>query len=562
MKRNLLIITFFIAISTSVLAQATYYIATDGNDSNDGSNSSPWASVRHGLDNITDGDIILVKPGTYNDRIRIRGSFANGVLVKSEIPYMAKFRNNSPVVTAYTSTRGCHGITLEGFDIAHEGPGASPLVVHIDGNADGSVHDITIQDCILHDSYNNDLAKINNGCYNITIQRNLFFNHSGLDEHIDGNSVENLIIQDNIFMSDYAGSGRVNDNSTSSYIVIKDSGGNNDIYLGSRNVKIRRNVFLNWEGYIGSNYILLGEDGEPYYEVFDVTIENNLMLGNSSNIMRAPLGLKGVKDVTFRNNTIVGDLPANAFAVRSNREQLNPVNNNINFYNNIWSDPTGTMQDFSDSPLGHTDQFTIDNNLYWNNGSAIPTSSSDEINFSDDTNSIQSDPILADQTNILLPHYNSTTNQFGDGSTTIREAFLKLVNTYGTPANGSPVIDSANASNASNEDILGNSRSIPDIGAVEYDGSLSLLPKSHENEVIIYPIPTSSKINLTLGKNITGNVEFVLYSIEGRVVNTQTLYKSSKKTTINWNILSFQAGIYILKIKNNNHIYSRKIIVK
>ena len=58
----------------------------------------------------------------------------------------------------------------------------------------------------------------------------------------------------NIFFNDFAGSGRSNNNDTSSHIVIKDSN------LGSHNITVRRNVFLNWEGSTGSNFILIGED--------------------------------------------------------------------------------------------------------------------------------------------------------------------------------------------------------------------------------------------------------------------------------------------------------------
>lgn len=454
------------------------YVATGGIDSTDrnGSESEPYATITYALDQAQDGTTILVKPGLYTGRIRIRGTFASGVTVRSEVPYMARLRNHDRVITAYTDdTRGCSGITIEGFDIAHSGPGAEPLVVHLDAGGAGYVSDITIRNNVLHDSYNNDILKINHGIRNIKVERNLFYNQTGSDEHIDINSAEDVTVQDNIFMNDFAGSGRTNGNDTSSYIVVKDSNGAEDQYLGSRNISIRRNIFLNWEGSTGNNFVLLGEDGQDFYEADTVTIENNLMIGNSANDMRAPFGIKGCRNVVFNNNTIVGNLPALAFAMRFNREGDNPVNSNIHMYNNIWSDPTGTMgaradggaNDFSDTPLGHTENFTLNNNLYWNGGQTIPEDASETVNISDDANAITADPELADQADLILPRWNPETRQFNDGSATICDAFETLVLLYGL-STSEHVIDQAAAGQAPSDDILGNARDgQPDVGAVE-----------------------------------------------------------------------------------------------
>ena len=457
-----------------------YYVATNGSDSSgDGSSAKPWATITHALDSVPDSSTILVRPGTYTGRVRLRGTFPKGVTVLSEIPYQARLRNNGTVVTSFYG----QGITLEGFDIAHSGPGSGALVIQIQdlrgapGGAD-RVGRITLRDNILHDSYNNDILKVNNGVEKILIEGNIFYNQTGSDEHIDINSVTDVIVQDNIFFNDFEGSGRINGNNTSSYIVIKDSNADHDTVIGSQNITVRRNVFLNWQGSTGHNFVLIGEDGKSYYEGIDILVENNLLLGNSSNVMRAPFGVKGGKNVTFRNNTIVGDLPSLAYVMRLNMEGNNPANENIQFFNNIWSDPTGTMgaenatrgNDFSDTPPGQTASFDLDNNLFWNGGAALPYDAGELINYDDDLNRLFENPMLPDQVGIQLPRWIAAENRFADGSLTIRRAFQKLVVQYGMPNALSPVLDVGNAANSPAEDILGNPRPYggsPDIGAIE-----------------------------------------------------------------------------------------------
>lgn len=404
---------------------ATYYVATNGSDtSGNGSLMMPWATIEFALGHIPDGATILVRPGTYNGRVRLQRVCTLGCTIRSEVPYQALLRNNDQVVTSFGATSPAAGITFDGFDIAHVPGTRNPIVFHIDGGGNKAVHDIVIQNNVIHDSFDNDLLKINNSAVNITVQGNMFYNQTGSDEHMDINSEEFVTVQDN--------------------------------------------VFLHWEGTTGHNFVLCGEDGTRNFEAFSVLVENNLMLGNSPFAMRSPFGVKGCKDVTFRNNTVSGDLPSTSYAFRLNDEKQNPPNQNITFYNNVWADPTGTMNRFSDTPIGQTSSYVLSNNLYGNGGAAIPSNGADLINYTNDAARRVADPLLANPAAVVTPRWNPGAGAFADGSTTIRQVFLRLVDTYGKGAAGSPLIDNADAAHAPGDDIRGNARGArPDIGCYE-----------------------------------------------------------------------------------------------
>jgi hypothetical protein len=374
-------------------------------------------------------------------------------------------------VAAFTG----QGITIEGFDIAHTGPGATPLVVQIqdlrgDPGGTDATERITVRNNVIHDSYNNDLLKVNNGARNVVVEGNVFYNQTGDDEHIDLNSVTDVTVRDNVFFNDFAGSGRVNGNDTSSYIVAKDTSVGLDLNYGSKRIAIRRNVFANWEGRSGAHFVLAGNDNQTYFGADGVLIENNLMLGNSANTLRAAVGVKGARCIDVVHNTVAGNLPSLAWAARVSSEAANPPNEEIAFRGNVFSDPYGTMEDFCDGPPDETLSVVLDGNLYWNGGLPIPIDPADVLNVTDDANAVLADPVLGDQAGFVIPRWDPMAGMFADGSATACEVHANLIALYGYPGLASAAVDAANPAAAPAHDILGQSRpagAAPDLGAVE-----------------------------------------------------------------------------------------------
>lgn len=463
---------------TSTPVPPTFYVAVDGSDEEgDGSAVAPWASISSAVTRVPDGALILVQPGTYSGQVDLGGRFPRGLTVRSALPYRARLENDATVVVCFT----CAGITLEGFEITHDGQGAGRYVIQIqdvEGNGWGG-RDVVLRDNVIHDSHNNDLVKVNNGAANVRLSGNVFYNMGGpgRDSHLDINSATHVVVENNIFFNDFEGSGRRNGNDTGSFVVIKDSNGEDDANIGARNITVRQNVFLNWQGGGGNTFIVVGEDSVDYFQAQSVLIENNLMLGNAPYEIQAAFQVRGSRHVVFRNNTVSGDLPGRTFAMRLSRSDGNPRNEAVLFFNNIWSDPTGTMGaragggalSFADAEPEDTASFLLRNNLYWNGNRPVPIDDHSLVTIADDPAALVGDPQLPSLHDIALPRWLAERGVFADGSATIRDAFERLVSWYGTPAAGSLAIDAADPAHVPAEDILGRPRDdgAPDVGAVE-----------------------------------------------------------------------------------------------
>lgn len=71
--------TFLLSMAVSGTAwAATYYVATNGSDSNNGSQAAPWRTIAHGSQKMAGGDTLYIRAGTYNEGIGTSAKIPNG----------------------------------------------------------------------------------------------------------------------------------------------------------------------------------------------------------------------------------------------------------------------------------------------------------------------------------------------------------------------------------------------------------------------------------------------------------------------------------------------------
>jgi Ca2+-binding RTX toxin-like protein len=91
----------------SRLALSSFFVATNGNDANDGSFANPWRTLQHAADTVQAGDLVTVRAGNYAGfDLWTDGTAANPIT----------FRGETGAVINAPNQRTADGINLEGAD--------------------------------------------------------------------------------------------------------------------------------------------------------------------------------------------------------------------------------------------------------------------------------------------------------------------------------------------------------------------------------------------------------------------------------------------------------------
>ena len=106
--------------STAIAGVKNYYVSPSGNDSSDGSEGHPFATIQKAAQVVTPGSIVHVLPGTYNEAITVKtdGTANARITFVSDTQWAAKIHTTNSDVP--WTTRADY-IDIIGFDIGSDG---------------------------------------------------------------------------------------------------------------------------------------------------------------------------------------------------------------------------------------------------------------------------------------------------------------------------------------------------------------------------------------------------------------------------------------------------------
>lgn len=414
------------------------HVAPNGRDNASGRAGDPWATISHAAEAVPDRHCtVVVASGVHRGTVDIDRRFATSFRVVAAELHGAVLESS----TAAIDIDGARNVVLDGFVIRHV-RGGEDMVVSISGSGRTFAENITLRNSIVHDSYDNDLVKVNHAVRDVLIENTISYNPGPGEHHYDLNGVEDVVLRNNIMFNDYEGSGRAQPEGKM-FVIIKDSNSTGLDLGGSKRITLDGNVFIGWAvGGAEEAMVKAGNDGKAHREAIDIVFENNLFVSNGPDDAWAVFGAAGVRNLTIRNNT-VNHVPGEYVGYRLEVKGDNQPNESVTICNNVWA--AEGMEDFA-KVTGPISGLREHHNLYWNGGDRVP-------DFQTSDGSVR---------NPGLRSAPVTTPRSGDARVWLR----RLVEDHGIP--NQRVVGVADPGCASSRDILGNRRgSSPDVGAVE-----------------------------------------------------------------------------------------------
>jgi len=339
---NFLFIGNFFPFITSVWAH-NYYVAMNGNDSNNGSINAPWATILYAWKHSTGGDTVFVKEGTYSTaELWLQGNKNNFWTLKA-INNKVVFSNTRFIVDAnYVRIQGFHFIGSSFVQSVSWG-GMHEHIEFIDNYITSS------SSVSLYIMGNNSLVQ-GNRIEPVSAVHGIYVMH-GNNNVIRNNNVKG-VSKYGIHVYD---ENKYNHTAQITNLLIE----NNTVI----NSQTRSGIIISAGESLGSAILIDG-----------VVVRNNILINNGSDgISIRYYGT--VRNIGIYNNTIYGNTPC---GLRISSYDVD----NVKVINNIFSNTNGQHIEVSTSMTN----FIVSHNLYWQ-----PMTIGSGIN---DSHAVKQDPVF------------------------------------------------------------------------------------------------------------------------------------------------------------------------
>lgn len=543
MKMNSRIILFTLFLFSTRLWGATWYVSPSGNDGNPGTLGSPLLSIPEAISRANPGDVIELRGGNYvSDEIRVTKSNLTIRSYPGEWAIITAVNNVENTASCiWYSEPDVNGGTLENLEIVGGYYYGVSFETNWDwGGAPADRHgasNIIIRNCKIHDT-GRDCIKIKPGCDGIQILGCELYNSGvgignppsdpnaeGIDNvNGDGMVVRNCHIHHTSTTGIYAKGGA--DGCIIDENLIRETG--------------EAGILLGF--YTDAEYF--DEIANPgMFECRNSVARNNIVVHTGG----AGIGFFAAQNCRAEHNTVITASPLYHSPLYiskgdiwiSTSLSLTPANENVTVINNIFVDESGTGQDDYTVQVREgalTGANVIDHNIYqkttgaatFDDGIAWPAMSFAQwqASMALDANSMETAPDL--------------------------DAEFHL-------SSGSPAIDAAMASSASNDYDYNARTGTPEIGADEFGAGAALTTPPGSGVIgtgspntlqalgdptdiaraQVWPNPVTNLVHISMGNDR-------LHSATLTDLSGQSLLQTQTET---FSVAALPSGTYILILK-------------
>ncbi len=162
------------------IRKGDFYVSPTGNDNNSGSEDMPFATIKKGVEALSDGETLIVKSGVYDEFVYVEKGGE-----KKSINILAETINKTQC-SGFRIFKKADNVKINGFKIVETNPENSGIVVY--GKSNIEISDCHISEC------SSGAIRIFKNAKNIIIKNNTMVHNGFFGIYMDG---QNAVIENN-----------------------------------------------------------------------------------------------------------------------------------------------------------------------------------------------------------------------------------------------------------------------------------------------------------------------------------------------------------------------------